>query len=140
MLSPLYFGQEVPYVNTLVQDSDTALQELGPGYARWGSANADSRKASNDINLVLDRLSTNQRNLYPFPPETEWKLAKGGNCMAFEDVNAADFIDYAQHTAILCAFFLPQLAPHGGAPAPTTLGGTGKSLRLQNRGPQRRGR
>ena len=42
--------------------------------------------------------------------------------MAFKDVNAADFTNYAQHVAILRAFFLSQLAPHGGAPAPATLG------------------
>ena len=47
--------------------------------------------------------------------------------MAFEDANAADFVDYAQHAAILCAFFLPQLAPHGGAPAPVALGQTSLS-------------
>ena len=119
MLVPLYFGQAVLYVNILEQDSDAALQGLGPGYARWGTANANSCKASNDINLVFDRLSTDQRKSCLAPSGTEWKLAEGGNCMTFEDVNAADFTDYTQHAATSApSFSLPR--PSGRQVSPAT--------------------
>ena len=50
MMVPLYFGHAVPYINILESEGDAALQELGPGYARWGTANADSHTSSDAIN------------------------------------------------------------------------------------------
>lgn len=119
LIVPLYFGQEVPYVNILESDGDAALQELGEGYARWGTANATSRTSSSNINAVMESLQEDERKDYLFPPGKEWKITASGTFIAFEDVSATDHPDLA---AELRAFFLPQFAPHGGAPAPAIPG------------------